>query len=194
MKINPYLIEALYRIVANNKILISWEFDPRVTKKAYFILKQFLKEQGIDGELPRSAWPHISLGLIDDLTADERKKVNMSAGTYKKSYKLKEIEILPGQVDVDYISIKLIPPKEHAEFFQFFIDTFGNDRVAKPPSYPNFRPHASIITTKKEDYLKVEPLLPEMTKLVRRYLMDYKPEHILYWRNFEVDEIYHAGS
>lgn len=194
MKINPYVIKALYRIVANNKILISWEFDPRVTKKASFVLKDFLKEHGVTGEFPRSAWPHISLGLVESLTPAERNSINMAADAYKSTYKMKEIEILPGQADVDYISIKLLPPKEHGEFFQFLIDFLGDDRVDKPPSYPNFRPHASIITTKKEDLHKIDPLLPEMSKLLRRYLLDYTPDHLLYWKDFEVDEIYFAKS
>jgi len=183
------LIRALYRVIAGEFTLVAWEFDQRSFKKANMLIKQILTKNGINSFYPKAEWPHISVALVQKPTREERNKIKLAAPVYKENYTITGVEILPGTENVDYITFQLKVPKAHKEFFQFLIDVLGDDRVQKPRSYPEFKPHASIITFEKKDLSKVEELLPLIKKTITRYFTVYKPDNILFWDDFEISEI-----
>jgi hypothetical protein len=183
------LIKALYTVLAGDYTLISWEFDSKVYKKVYMLSKQILKENNIESFYPKSEWPHISIGLVKTPSNEEKNKIKLAAPLFKKNYKLLNLEVLKGTEDLNYLTIELKAPEEHKEFFHFLVDLLGDDRVKKPPSYPKFKPHASILTVNKKDTADVQRLLPQIEKVIKSYLVNYTPDHILIWDDFEISEI-----
>jgi hypothetical protein len=183
------LIQALYKIIASEYTLVSWEFDQRIFKKTYMSIKQILTENDIKSYYPKSEWPHISIALVQKPNNEERNKIKLAAPIFKDSYKVIGVEILPGMETVDYVTLEIDVPTKHKEYFQFLIDILGDGRVQKPRSYPKFKPHASIITVDKKDTERAKQLLPQIEKAIKPYLSTYKPENILIWDDFEISEI-----
>jgi len=190
MKYNKALISALYNVTAAypRRSLISWDFPARIWKKSFEALSEVLDDNGIENQMPKSEWGHISIALVKPLDKEQRNKVMMAAPVFSSPVSIEGIDVLPGQ-EYSYIALKLKVGEEYRKYFEFLIDLLGDENVDKPRSYPEFRPHASIATTSLESFKEVEKLIPEMEKAIHRYTTSFTPKQVQIWDSFQISEI-----
>lgn len=188
---NNHLISALFKIVGAypKRNLVAWDFPSRVFKKSYEDIGQVLKEHGIEYQRPPSEWGHISIGLVKPLTKSQKQDILKAAPVFKSSVSVKGVIVLPGQ-EFTFVGLEIKVGEEYLKFYEFLVDLLGEENVNKPPSYPYFKPHVSVLTTSKEDFEKVNALTPEMEAAIKRYTTSFTPKQIQVWGDdFKISEI-----
>lgn len=183
--------DSLVRIVrSSTSTLIAWDYSPRIFKKSSQEIKKLLEANDIKSDFPQSPWPHISVCLATSLSEEEERQIKMVAPVYKSAFKFEEVEVFEGlTTNFSYVVLKLSTDQtKYVKFYEFIEELIG-DRIIKPPSYPVFKPHVSILTTSKQDHDKAEFLLPEMNKIVKPIASSYTPEFITIWKKFQIDSL-----
>jgi hypothetical protein len=186
------IISTLYDIVTAGKqyTLVAWDFPTRIYKKTHDIVKNQLAEMGIESKDPMAPWPHVSLTLIENPSKEQRNKIKLAAPVYSSSMKVTGLEVLPGlKTPFSYITLKVDVGDDFKKFYNFLVDIMGEDKVNKPISWPEFKPHVSILTVDPDDHDKVMEYLPAIEDSIKRYNVSFTPKQIQLWDDFQISEI-----
>lgn len=183
---NLSIITALYKIIANVKEVIAWDFPPRQYKKATESLLSELEKNGIPGEQTVADWPHFTLAYVPPMNKEQQQKIKLLAPLYSTRVKTKGLTLLVGEKfpkvyigwDLEFDDVKKV--KALIEDINEITDTTQKF---------SFKPHVSLVMVDKKYHSDILEIWDKLEDSVKRHKTAYKPEQLQLWSNMSIYDI-----
>lgn len=207
-------VASKYKIVAEpvtfRKALLAWEFDPDIF--LHFLEKslELFREAGLKYDLlharppgtplnekmvgqgfnlaPKGAgndWPHISIGMFENLKLEEIPTIANYAASFKPSFKVIKFGSLDAvTTGLTYLVLDLWPNREQARFEKALKVRFQDNFITYADKGFPLRPHVSVLGFQPKDTTKVMLIVQKLNSLFQGKIV--KPRALQLWQNYHI--------